>query len=130
MRHILAAAILLAPMSLTAAAAPSTSANDAPAPTQTRPVSTGVTSPRILYSPGIEIRASELTAGAPTVSQVVLKLTLDDKGKQQDVQVVKSLNPQVDARVVSAVRQFRFTPATLDRQAIPYSLNLVVDIKQ
>jgi TonB family protein len=130
MRHILAASLLLAPMSLTAAAFPSTPANDASALTQVRPASTGVTGPRIVYSPNIEIRASELTAGASSVSQVVLQLKLDDKGKEQDVQVLKSLNPQIDARVLSAVRQFRFSPATLDKQAIPFNLNLVVEVKQ
>ena len=130
MRHILATALLLAPISLTAAAAPSKSANDASALTQVRPVSTGVTGPRIVYSPNIEIRASELTAGAPAVSQVVLQLKLDDKGKEQDVQVVKSLTPQIDARVISAVRRFKFSPATLDKQAIPFNLNLVVEVKQ
>ena len=38
-------------------------------------------------------------------------------------------NPELDAPVLSAVRQFRFTPAMLDKQAIPVALDLTVQLQ-
>jgi len=36
----------------------------------------------------------------------------------------------LDASVVSAVRQFKFAPATLDNQAISMDINLIVDVQK
>ena len=45
------------------------------------------------------------------------------------VHVTRSLNQQADARIVNAVRQFRWTPAVLDNQAIPVDLNLIIMVR-
>jgi TonB family protein len=127
MRRILAASILLSPLFFTALAVASTPANDASASTPARPVSTGVIPAHVLYSTGIELPS---TATVPNDAEVVLELKVGEDGKARDIQVVKSVNPQLDAPVVAAVRKFRFSPAMLDNQAISVPLSLTVTVQR
>ena len=123
MRRILIASVLLSPLFFTAAAVASQTATEAPASTPARPISTGVKQAHVLYSPNIDLPASAIL---PNDAEFVLKLNVDENGKPQDVEVVKSLNPDVDASVAAAVRQFRFRPATLDKQPIATDMTLTV----
>lgn len=131
MRRILASA-LLSSLALTAAAATSKPANDAsastPAPGTVRPISTGVTEPQLVYSTRIEIPAEGISSALPNPARVVLKLNLDATGSPTNVQVVGPLTQDVDARVVEAVKQFRWRPAVLDNQTIPIDMNLIVEV--
>lgn len=133
MRHILIAS-LLSSFVLTAAAA-TKPANDASASTTTtattaRPVSTGVTAPQLIHSTHIEIPAESISNASPNPARVVLKLNLDQTGSPGNIEVVQPLSQQVDARVVAAVRQFRWSPAILDNQAIPLQVNLIVEVQR
>jgi len=130
MRHNLAASILLSPLLFSAAAVASSPATDAPASTHLRPVSTGVTFPKVISTTDIDIPTSAYNAWSPSSSQVVLQLKIDEKGAVQDAQVVKSLNPQLNASVLSAVRNFHFRPATLNKQAVPIDMNLVIQVQR
>ncbi len=127
MRRILAASILLSPLFFTASAVASTPANDASASTPARPVSTGVIPAQVLYSTGIELPS---TTSVPGGAEVVLELNVGEDGTARDIQVVKSVNPQLDAPVVAAVRKFRFSPAKLDHQAIEVPLSLTVFVQK
>jgi len=62
----------------------------------------------------------------PFDAEVVLKLNVDQNGKAQDVQVIKSPNHYLDGPVATAVRQFKFEPATLDNQPVAADLTLTV----
>jgi len=126
MRRIIAA-IMLSSMALSAAAATSKPANDADS-TSVRPVSTGVTAPRLVYSSRINISSSEL----PTTSggRVVLKFRLDTTGTPQSIHVIEPLTQSLDARIVDAVRQFRWSPAVLNNQTVPIDMNLVVQVQR
>ena len=126
MRRILAASILLSPLFFTASAVASTPANDASASTPARPVSTGVIPAHVLYSAGIELPS---TASIPNDAEVVLELNVGEDGNARDIEVVKSINPQLDAPVVAAVRKFRFSPAKLDNQAISVPLSLTIMVQ-
>jgi len=124
MRRILAASILLTPMLFTAAASASQPAiDDATASTPSRPISTGVIPAHVLYSPNIELPTS-----ISSNLQFVVQLNVDEFGKPHDVLVINSVNPDLNSTVATAVRQFRFRPATLDNQAVavPLTLTLVV----
>ena len=127
MRRILAASILLSPLFFTASAVASTPANDASASTPARPVSTGVIPAHVLYSAGIELLS---TTSVPSGAEVVLELNVGEDGKARDIQVVKSVNPQLDAPVVAAVRKFRFSPSKLDHQSISVPLSLTVTVQR
>jgi hypothetical protein len=133
MRRILVTT-LLSSFALTAAAATAKPANDASASTpglsDVRPVSTGVTAPQLVYSTKIELPAEEIPDAFPNPARVVLRLNLDRTGSPNSIQVVQPLTQPIDARVVEAVRQFRWSPAVLDNQAIPASVNLIVMVQR
>jgi TonB family protein len=114
---------------LPAAAVASSPATDASASTLVRPVSSGLSSPRILRTADVHI-SPDFAQAMPALSEVVLKLTVDENGKAQEVRVVKSPNPLLDDRVVQAVQQFRWRPAKLDKQAIPVELTLNVEVQR
>jgi TonB family protein len=129
MRRILAASLLLSPLFLPAAAVLSQPVKDASAPTQVRPASTGVTAPSLVHSSDV-IVSPDFAATIRDDSTVVLQLNLNEQGKPEDIQVVKSVNPTLDADVVDAVRQFRWRPAKLDNQPVPTDLTLNVVVKR
>jgi len=93
-------------------------------------VSTGVTAPEIIRSTRIEISDNPIVRSLPNDEKVVLSLNVDTHGRPNDIQVMKSVNADLDASVVSAVRQFKFAPATLDNQAISMDINLIVDVQK
>jgi TonB family protein len=124
MRHILAASILISPLFLSAAALSSQPVTDATAAT-TRPLSTGVKPPHVLDPPRIELTPAA-TNTLLNNAEVVLKLNVDENGRAQDVQVVKSPNHFLDEPVADAVRQTRFSPAMLDHQPIATDVTLTV----
>jgi TonB family protein len=63
-------------------------------------------------------------------AEVVLALTVDAKGNAENIRVVKSADPDLDARVVTGVSQAHFRPAKLDNQAIPVDLNMIVQVNR
>jgi TonB family protein len=128
LRRILVAS-LLSSFALSAAAATGKSANDAPL-TSARPISTGVTVPQLVYSSKISSPTSELPSINFNSARVVLKFNLDKTGSPQGIQVVQPLTQSIDARVVEAVRHFRWTPAVLNNQAVPIEMNLVVQVQR
>jgi hypothetical protein len=133
MRRVLIAS-LLSSFALTAAAATSKPLNDAsastPASTDVRPVSTGVTGPQLVYSTKIEIPAEEVPDAFPNPAKVILKISLDQTGSPTAIKIVRPLTQSIDARVVEAVRQFRWSPAVLDNQAIAADMNLIVVVQR
>jgi TonB family protein len=129
MRSILATGIVLSSLFLPAAANASTPSDDASASAQAPRVSTGVTAPTLLESM-VDIRIPEdLPQDAiPVDAKVGLTFVVDEKGKPQDIHVVKGVNPFWDARVVEAVSKFKYRPGTIDAQPIPIDMNLTVNI--
>jgi protein TonB len=121
-------AILLSSITLIAAASP-VPQNDASASTS-RPISTGVTSPRLVYTTRISIPADEMPTTMGSSAKVVLKVSLDANGSPSNVQVIRPATPEINERVVNAVRQFRWTPAMLNNQAIPEDLTLTVEVQR
>jgi hypothetical protein len=127
MRRILVATALLASFATTASFA-STAATDAN--TQVTRISTGVTAPQLLTSAAVQIPADSFDTILPKQVEVGISLNVDQKGNAQDVKVFKSVNPAIDARVIAAVQQFHFRPASLDNQVIPVNLNLTVVVQR
>jgi hypothetical protein len=64
----------------------------------------------------------------PPDAQVQLSLTVDEKGQPQNIHVVKSFSPFIDARVIDSVSQFHFRPGTIDNQPVAIDLNLTVNV--
>jgi TonB family protein len=124
---MIAASLLLPPLFLPAAAVASQPLDDTSATTQSRPVSTGATEPSLVHTTDVII-SPDIAPTFHDYSKVVLKLNVNEDGKPEDIQVIDSANPMINAEVLDAVRQFRWHPATLDKQpvATDLTLNLVV----
>ena len=122
-------AILLSSITLAAAASPAPQMNDASA-APSRPISTGVTSPRLVSTAHISIPADAMPTTAGSSTKVVLQVSLDETGTPSNVQVLHPATPEIDARVVNAVRQFRWTPAILNNKAVPEELTLTVEVQR
>jgi len=127
MRRILAISLLLPSLFFPAVANASNPLDDASAPTPAR-VSTGVVAPVILDAVNLSLPTGFNQEFVPSDAQVSLALIVDEKGQPQDIHVVKSYNPFWDARVIDAVRQFRFKPGTVSNQPVPVDVNLTVNI--
>jgi len=50
---------------------------------------------------------------------VVVEVTIDARGNVTETRLLESLAEDIDQKVVAAVRQWRFRPATVDGRAIP-----------
>jgi TonB family protein len=127
MRRILATSTLLSSLILPAAAFASTPVDDATAPTPVR-ISTGIIAPVLLSSPVLSLPVGFSFDLIPADAQVQLSLTVDEKGQPQNIQVVKSCSPFIDARVIETVSQFHFRPGTIDNQPTAVDLNLTVNV--
>ena len=127
MRRILAASLLLPSLFLPAVAKASTPVDDATAPTPVR-ISTGVIAPVLIGSPVLSLPMGFSFDLVPADAQVQLSLTVNAKGEPENIQVVKSFSPFVDARVVETVSQFHFRPGTIDSQPTAVDLNLTVNV--
>jgi TonB family protein len=66
----------------------------------------------------------------PRQVEIGLNLNVDENGNAQNVQIAKSFNNDLDARVVAAVQKFHFRPASLDNQKIPVELKLTVVVQR
>jgi TonB family protein len=130
MRRILATSLMLPSLLIPAVASASQPVDDATASTPKLRVSTGVVSPQLLDSADIRIPDSDsyVDRMIPGNGQVGLSFTIDEKGHPENIQVTKSLNPLWDARVVDAVRQFRYRPGTVSNEPIAVDMNLTVNI--
>jgi TonB family protein len=129
MRRILASSVVLSSLLFSAAAHAATPATDAASATTTRPLSTGVKLPRVLSATDVQLGSTAADALVPN-SAVVLTLSVDQNGQPQDVQVVKSPSPLLDEPVSAAVRQFRFSPATLDNKPVATEMTLTVIVQR
>jgi protein TonB len=57
---------------------------------------------------------------------VILEAIITATGSVEDVRVLKSVNPLLDASAVRAVQQWRYKPATLNARAVRVYLTVTV----
>lgn len=126
MRRTIISTVLSSSLLFTAAAYASPPPADSAAPTLR--VSTGITPPKLLNSIDLAVPDSVNVPSVPSGTQVSLSYTVDEKGQPRNIQVVKGYNFFWNARVVSAVSQLHYRPATMDNQAIPMDINLTVTL--
>ena len=121
--------LLVSSMTLAAVAASAMPPNDAAAITS-RDISTGVTSPKLVYAASINIPADQLPSTHGTTAKVVLHVDLDATGTPGSIRVVQPVTPEIDARVIDGVRRFRWTPAVLNHKPVPTDLTLTVVVQR
>ncbi|HTZ58780.1 MAG TPA: TonB family protein [Acidobacteriaceae bacterium] len=94
---------------------------------QVKRISTGVVPPKLIYT--VDVQADETTSKFLTSdTKVVVGMIVDKTGKPEDLKIVSSASPGVDASVLNAVSQYRFTPGMVSNQPIATPLNLEVVI--
>jgi TonB family protein len=67
--------------------------------------------------PDPEVPRSQIPAGVE--GSVIVEITIDDHGTVVETRIVQSLGYGIEEKVLAALRNWRFTPATLDGVAIP-----------
>jgi len=87
-------------------------------------ISTGVTEVKLIRQADTGLSASDFHTSDLSTQKMVLRFTVDESGTPKNIEIVKSINQEVDSRVLAAVRQFRYTPATLDGQPVASDVNL------
>jgi TonB family protein len=128
MRRTFIAGLLFSPILLASAANAIQPKGEENGPAPERRISTGVSAPQLLDSSDLHISPSGLEAGFPNNAKVVLALDVDASGNPENIRVIKSSFPELNASVISAASKFHFRPATLDEKpvALPIELNVLV----
>jgi TonB family protein len=92
-----------------------------------RRVSTGVIAPKLVYK--VDLVADSAAARQfNDDTKVVVSMIVDKSGKPSDLKILKSAGAGVDASVLAAVSQYRFTPGLVSNQPIATPLDLEVII--
>jgi TonB family protein len=115
---------------LLAPAAVHANASDMAASTAPVRVTTGVVAPTVLNSRDFTVTSDALSGVGAEKPAVVLALRVNEKGMAENVRVVRSVNFRVDQQVLTAAREFRFRPATLNEQPVPVDLHLTVVVQR
>ena len=128
MRKVVIAIFSLSSVMLHAQAtspAPTQVATNGPASQITR-ISTGVIAPRLIYKVDVVADSTTTTCLLNNDCKVVVSMIVDKTGKPSDLKIVQSADAGVDASVLTAVSQYRFTPGMVSNQPVATPLNLQV----
>jgi TonB family protein len=93
---------------------------------QVKRISTGVTAPKLIYKVDVVTDSNARLVNDDT--KVVVGMIVDKTGKPSDLKIIQSAGAGVDASVLAAVSQYRFTPGMVSNQPIATPLNLEVVI--
>jgi TonB family protein len=97
-------------------------------PAQVKRISTGVIAPKLVYTVDVVADSTSSARLFTNNCTVVVGMVVDKNGKPGDLKIVRSASPGVDASVLAAVSQYRFTPGMVSNQPIATPLNLEVVI--
>jgi TonB family protein len=144
---VLALALLLLGTDLLAIQTPQDSSSQAPAPqassaSDTRIPDKKVQRPGKIYHVGGDVRPPRIvSAPQPVLDEIkkesagkkvieagatILLVVIGEDGSVRSVKVYKSLNPDLDAKAIEAVRQWKYEPAT--KKGIPVAVEIAVEV--
>jgi TonB family protein len=95
---------------------------------QVKRISTGVIAPKLIYKVDVVADSNGTARLFNNDTKVVVGMIVDKTGKPYDLKILQSAGAGVDASVLAAVSQYRFTPGTVSNQPIATPLNLEVVI--
>jgi periplasmic protein TonB len=87
----------------------------------------GVSAPSVLSK--VEPEYSEEARKAKWQGTVVLRLVVDDQGRPQQLQVVRSLGLGLDQKAIEAVEKWRFKPGMKDGKPVPVVATIEVNFR-
>jgi TonB family protein len=96
---------------------------------QVKRISTGVTPPKLIYKVDVEADSTGTARLINDDTKVVVGMIVDKTGRPSDLKIIKSAGAGVDASVLAAVSQYRFTPGMVSNEPIATPLNLEVVIQ-
>jgi len=97
-----------------------------PPPAATRPVRiAGELKPPALLK-RVEPEYPRLAVAANITGVAILEATVDERGEVTDVRVLRSVHPLIDGEAVKAVRQWRYSPLTLNGHLSPFVLTVTL----
>jgi hypothetical protein len=85
--------------------------------------------PRVTRAVEVDLSAQEL-AEQPAVSNIVVHATVDAYGFPRNLSIVRSAGAVVDKKVLDAMSQYRFTPATLDNKPVDAAVTISIKIEK
>jgi TonB family protein len=112
-----------------AASAAGSPGTDVTSTTHARRISTGVIAPKLISEPELRLATTDFPTADLATEHMEVSFKVDANGTPQNVHLVKSAGQVVDQRVLEAVRQYRFAPATLDDQAVAMDVNLIINFQ-
>jgi periplasmic protein TonB len=87
----------------------------------------GMTRPALTYQ--VQPRYSEAARRAGVQGAVIVEAVIDEQGRVTDVKILRGLPMGLDREAVAAVRQWRFTPATLQGKPVKVYFSLTVNFR-
>lgn len=126
MHRTIASAALFSSLLFTALANASPPSESYSAPTHR--VTTGVTPPQLLNSLQLAVPDSLIASAAPSNMQIAVSFVVDKEGQPRDIQIVRGYNSVWNEHAIQAVSQLHYRPASIDDQAVPMAVNLVIAI--
>jgi TonB family protein len=88
---------------------------------------TNSTAPKLVHIVGRQLPTDVIS---DHTHDVAIRLVVNPQGVPEQLEVVHSAGAVVDARTLEAVRQYRFTPATMDRLPVPADVTVDVALQQ
>jgi outer membrane biosynthesis protein TonB len=92
-------------------------------------VPTESSAPKVTRAVEVSLTPQELEE-QPAVTNVVVHAMVDVNGIPRNVAVTKSGGSVIDRKVIEAVSQYRFTPATLDNKATWATVSISIKIEK
>ena len=87
-----------------------------------------VSAPEVIHS--VEAEFSDYARRNLICGINLIGLTVDANGNPQDLHVIKSLEPSLDAQAIEAVSQYRFRPAMKDGTTpVPVRISVEIDFR-
>jgi TonB family protein len=96
---------------------------------QVKRISTGVIAPKLIYKVDVQADSNGTARLINDDTKVVVGMIVDKNGRPSDLKILKSAGAGVDASVLAAVSQYRFTPGMVSNEPIATPLNLEVVIQ-
>ena len=87
----------------------------------------GVSPPSILFK--VEPEYSEEARKAKFQGEVVLQVTVDEKGNPRDIKIIRPLGLGLDQKAIEAVEKWRFTPGKKDGKPVPVYAQISVNFR-
>ena len=85
--------------------------------------------PSVTRAVEVELSPAEM-AGQPAVIDVIVNATVDVYGIPHNLSISKSAGAAVDEKVLAAVSQYRFKPATMENQPVDAAVTISVKIQK